>query len=119
MRAIVHLALGVAVACSMAVLLHAAGAGDEGWVELIGEHGLDAWRTPTGGWLVAAESNGWLAEELPTKYREWLPPEVGEPRVKFENGVVLLAFSPAIAGQKRRSGRPRLESRTTSRTATG
>src|SRR5207249_2194342 len=39
-----------------AVLVYAAGAGDEGWVELIGEHGLDAWRTPTGGWLVAADA---------------------------------------------------------------
>ncbi|HEY2252070.1 MAG TPA: hypothetical protein VGH74_13450 [Planctomycetaceae bacterium] len=36
--------------------------------------------------------NGWLAEELPTKYRDWLPPDVSQPRVKFENGVVLLAF---------------------------
>ena len=36
--------------------------------------------------------NGWLAEELPTKYREWLPPDVAAPRVKFEDGVLLLAF---------------------------
>ncbi len=36
--------------------------------------------------------NGWLAEELPTKYRDWLPADVSQPRVKFENGVVLLAF---------------------------
>jgi hypothetical protein len=33
-----------------------AGAGDEGWIELIGERGLDAWRTPTGGWLVAGDA---------------------------------------------------------------
>ena len=36
--------------------------------------------------------NGWLAEELPTKYREWLPSDVAAPRVKFEDGVLLLAF---------------------------
>src|SRR5579863_1386122 len=36
--------------------------------------------------------NGWLAEDLPTKYREWLPPDVSQPRVKFEDGALLLAF---------------------------
>jgi hypothetical protein len=36
--------------------------------------------------------NGWLAEELPVKYAEWLPPEVAAPRVKFEKGKLLLAF---------------------------
>lgn len=36
--------------------------------------------------------NGWLAEELPTKYRGWLPPDISQPRVKFEKGAVLLAF---------------------------
>jgi hypothetical protein len=36
--------------------------------------------------------NGWLAEELPAKYGEWLPPEVAAPRVKFEKGKLLLAF---------------------------
>jgi hypothetical protein len=36
--------------------------------------------------------NGWLAEELPVKYGEWLPPEVAAPRVKFEEGKLLLAF---------------------------
>ena len=36
--------------------------------------------------------NGWLAEELPVKYGEWLPPEIAAPRVKFENGKLLLAF---------------------------
>lgn len=42
--------------------------------------------------------NGWLAEELPTKYRDWLPADVDLPRVKFEDGVLLLAF------QARRDG---------------
>ncbi|MGE5193560.1 MAG: hypothetical protein ACM3U2_13785 [Deltaproteobacteria bacterium] len=36
--------------------------------------------------------NGWLAEELPVKYGAFLPPEVAAPRVKFENGKLLLAF---------------------------
>ena len=36
--------------------------------------------------------NAWLAEELPTQYRDWLPPDVAQPRVKFEDGVLLLAF---------------------------
>jgi hypothetical protein len=36
--------------------------------------------------------NGWLAEELPAKYGEWLPAEVAAPRVRFENGKVLVAF---------------------------
>jgi hypothetical protein len=36
--------------------------------------------------------NSWLAEELPAKYSEWLPPEVSSPRVKFEKGALLLAF---------------------------
>ena len=56
MRAIVHRALGVAITCSMAVTACPAGAGDEGGIELIGDHGLDAWRTPTGGWLVAGDA---------------------------------------------------------------
>jgi len=36
--------------------------------------------------------NGWLAEDLPLKYSELLPPEVTSPRVKFEKGTLLLAF---------------------------
>ncbi len=36
--------------------------------------------------------NGWLAEELSAKYGDWLPPEISAPRVKFEDGKVLLAF---------------------------
>jgi hypothetical protein len=36
--------------------------------------------------------NGWLAEELPVKYGELLPPEVTSPRVKFEAGKLLVAF---------------------------
>jgi hypothetical protein len=36
--------------------------------------------------------NGWLAEELPSKYGDLLPPEVAAPRIKFEEGTLLLAF---------------------------
>lgn len=36
--------------------------------------------------------NAWLAEELPVKYSELLPREVAAPRVKFEKGLLLMAF---------------------------
>lgn len=36
--------------------------------------------------------NSWLAEELPVKYAEWLPPDVADPRVKVEKGGVWIAF---------------------------
>jgi hypothetical protein len=36
--------------------------------------------------------NGWLAEELPAKYSEWLPPDVSTPRIKFDRGVLRIAF---------------------------
>lgn len=42
--------------------------------------------------------NGWLAEELPVRYAEWLPPDVAAPRIKFDQGVVRVAF------QSRRGG---------------
>ena len=29
---------------------------DTGWLELIGDHGLDAWRRPAGDWLVAGDA---------------------------------------------------------------
>jgi len=34
----------------------AATAADSGWTSLIGEHELDAWRTPTGAWFVAGDA---------------------------------------------------------------
>ena len=34
----------------------AAAADDAGWMDLIGDHGLDAWRTPAGAWLVAGDA---------------------------------------------------------------
>ena len=48
MKAIVYGVLGVAITCWMAVCPSPSRAGDEGGIELIGDHGLDAWRTPTG-----------------------------------------------------------------------
>src|SRR5207248_3288817 len=36
--------------------------------------------------------NAWLAEDLPVKFGDSLPPDVSAPRVKFEKGHVLLAF---------------------------
>jgi hypothetical protein len=36
--------------------------------------------------------NIWLADELPTQYSGWLPPEVTAPRVKFERGGLWIAF---------------------------
>jgi hypothetical protein len=37
--------------------------------------------------------NGWLADELPGKYAEWLPPGVTAPRIKFDDGTLLVAFN--------------------------
>ena len=31
-------------------------ADESGWVELIGDHGLDAWRKPTGDWIVGGDA---------------------------------------------------------------
>jgi hypothetical protein len=56
MRVFVHRALGVAVICGMAVFPDLSRAGDEGWMELIGEQGLDAWREPSAEWQVAGEA---------------------------------------------------------------
>jgi len=36
--------------------------------------------------------NSWLAEELPGQYRDWLPDGVREPRVRFDDGTLELAF---------------------------
>lgn len=38
------------------------------------------------------EVNAWLAEELHQKYPDWLPPGVAQPRVRFSEGVLSLAF---------------------------
>jgi hypothetical protein len=57
MRAILDRALSVAmIGWAVAILPGAAGAGDEGWIDLIGEHSLIAWRKPTDDWLVAGDA---------------------------------------------------------------
>jgi hypothetical protein len=53
-----HALLGMA-SCSVAIAVLSAGAlaaSDSEWIELIGEHGLDAWRKPAGDWLIAGDA---------------------------------------------------------------
>jgi hypothetical protein len=62
MIAIVKGTMPQVVSCAVAVLALAwsgarALAGDDaGWMDLIGDHGLDAWRTPAAAWLVAGDA---------------------------------------------------------------
>jgi hypothetical protein len=56
MKAIVRTVLSVAMACGLAGFPGWAPAGEDGWIELIGDHGLAAWRKPTGDWIVAGDS---------------------------------------------------------------
>jgi hypothetical protein len=58
MRAIVCRVFPLALACSgsLAACFAAAVADSPGWIELIGEHGFDGWRKPTGGWLLAGDA---------------------------------------------------------------
>ena len=47
------------MSCSIGLLVATAfvnGADESGWVDLIGEHGLDAWRKPTGDWIVGGDA---------------------------------------------------------------
>ena len=48
----------VVVSCSIGLLVTGLvrGADESGWVDLIGEHGLDAWRKPAGDWIVSGDS---------------------------------------------------------------
>jgi Domain of Unknown Function (DUF1080) len=48
----------VIVSCSIGLLVTAYvnGADESGWVELIGGHALDAWRKPTGDWIVGGDA---------------------------------------------------------------
>jgi hypothetical protein len=52
-----HRAL-VLTACSFLAVVGrgAAGPGETGWTDLIGEHGFDAWRKPTGDWILAGDA---------------------------------------------------------------
>jgi hypothetical protein len=56
MRAIIRRSLVVAITSWLAFPSDAGPAGSEGWTDLIGARGLDAWRTPTGNWLVAGDA---------------------------------------------------------------
>ncbi len=53
MKAIVIGVLGMAMAFGLIVCPGTASAGDDPWIELIGDQGLVAWKAPTGAWLVA------------------------------------------------------------------
>jgi len=55
MEAIIRRALVAALSCSLGLSFtpFAAAGHESGFFELIGPHGLDAWRTPTGDWIVA------------------------------------------------------------------
>jgi hypothetical protein len=59
MKAIVLRLLTSTAACLISLLLGAvtAGSADEGWVELIGDHGFDRWRAPTGDWITVGEAH--------------------------------------------------------------
>jgi hypothetical protein len=52
----VVLARTMSFAAFLAVFPCPAGASDAGWVELIGDHGLSAWREPTGAWLAVSDA---------------------------------------------------------------
>jgi hypothetical protein len=58
MRAFLERGLHVALACSVSTAIcYAAAAADQtGWIDLIGEHGFDAWRKPTGDWILAGDA---------------------------------------------------------------
>jgi hypothetical protein len=56
MKAIVSRVLGMAMAFGLTVPLGPASAGEAAWIELIGDHGLVAWKGPTGNWLVAGDA---------------------------------------------------------------
>jgi hypothetical protein len=47
-----------AIGCYLAAVfcLLATGSGTTGWTDLIGEHGFDAWRKPTGDWIEAGDA---------------------------------------------------------------
>jgi hypothetical protein len=58
MKAIVRRVFPLALACSasMAGCLAAAVADQAGWTDLIGDRGFDAWKDPTGDWIVAGDA---------------------------------------------------------------
>jgi hypothetical protein len=56
MKAIVGRVMGMAMAFGLTVSSGPASAGEEPWIELIGDHGLVAWKAPTGNWMVAGNA---------------------------------------------------------------
>ena len=58
MNTAIRRAFCVAASCSIGLLVANVvnGADESEWVDLIGEHGLDAWRTPTGNWIVGGDA---------------------------------------------------------------
>jgi hypothetical protein len=58
MKLVICRRLGTAAYCFVGLLvtLCAAGVDQSGFRELIGDHGLDDWRKPTGDWLVAGDA---------------------------------------------------------------
>jgi hypothetical protein len=56
MKAIVGRVLGMAMAFGLTGSPGAASAGEEPWIELIGDHGLVAWKAPTGNWSIAGNA---------------------------------------------------------------
>jgi hypothetical protein len=61
MKSIIRRVVALGASCTVAVVsLALAGASgmavdDNGWVDLIGDHGLEAWRKPAGDWTIAAD----------------------------------------------------------------
>jgi len=58
MKPIVGRCAFLALSCSVWIIVCACAtaAGEPGWIALIGEHGFDGWRKPTGDWIVAGDA---------------------------------------------------------------
>jgi Domain of Unknown Function (DUF1080) len=58
MKTVMLRTLTAVVSCSIGLLVTTLVNGDDesGWIELIGEDSLGAWRTPTGDWIVAGDA---------------------------------------------------------------
>ena len=63
MKSMVRRMVPLGVSCAVTVLAlamsgsRAVAVDDAGWVELIGDHGLDAWRKSAGDWLIAGDAS--------------------------------------------------------------
>ena len=58
MKAAVARVVPLAVTCmlSVAACLAAVAADPAGWIALVGDHGFDGWRQPTGDWILAGDA---------------------------------------------------------------